>query len=400
MASSAYAPRGGRGRTLIPNIILSIATILVLFVSAELVTRRLLPVANLGNVMQFDPELGWSLIPGSSKHTVDHDRDIDYVITVNSLGMQERESNPFPARGTRRLLFLGDSVAFGTGVGQDWRFTDRMARVVTTDVEVVNAAVPGWGTDQELLYYETMGRDLDPDIVVVTFFMPNDVINNSLDHLYLGTAPKPRFVLDGDSLTLEGVVRPRVEHQHQLRNLLRKSQFLRMVKRRLSPPPRDESNQRIVPTGFHPGQGRISHWSVFDMEEAEEMEGAWRTTEAILERFADDCRRDSVRLVVFVFPSIESDAEWRDRVVHDAGMHDARLDFDAPYLRLARVCRRLDIDFVYPVEAFRDESRSRTLFFEKDGHPNANGHALAAQTLIEWLHDHHHVQYAGEHAGP
>ena len=37
---------------------------------------------------------------------------------------------------------------------------------------------------------------------LATLMIGNDVLNNLLDHLFLHTAPKPRFVLEGDQLRL------------------------------------------------------------------------------------------------------------------------------------------------------------------------------------------------------
>ena len=96
-----------------------------------------------------------------------------------------------------------------------------------------------------------------------------------------------------------------------MRNLLQRSHFLRLVKRRLYPSPRDEAVVGTVPLGFHHSRGRVSHWRVFETDYDEEFAHAWRTTEAILLRFAERCRRDGVQLVVFAFPLVESDDEWR-----------------------------------------------------------------------------------------
>jgi len=381
------------------NIGLSLVTILVVFAGAEIAVRIFFPVENLGNVMQFDPELGWSLVPGSSYHTLDRSRGLDYQIDVNSLGMREREFDPRSRPGTRRLLFLGDSFGFGTGVEMPWRFTDRVARCLDEDVEVINASVPGWGTDQELIYYETRGAQLRPDIVIVTFYMPNDVLNNSLDHLYLGTAPKPRFVLTDDSLEMRLPPRPRIETKFRMRNVLRKSHFLVRVKRRIDQlnEPAAEQNYESLPEGFaSSGVGPRSHWSVFQKEPDENLEAAWQTTEAILTRFSRRCRAEGAELVVFAFPSVEADDQWRSWLLEASGMDADALDFDQPFRRMEQFCSQSGIEFLHPVDTFREASTRRELFLEQDGHPSVDGHAVAAQVLLEWLRDRHHMQYTLE----
>lgn len=396
MTIQTSALRRVRWRGHFVNLALSMAALAVVFVLAELAARALFPVENLGTVVRFDPDLGWSLIPGSRTHSVDRAKGLDYVIQINSLGMRERELQLAPKQGTQRMLFIGDSITFGSGVDSKWRFTDRIGRALTADFEVINAAVPGWGTDQELLYYELFGDQLRPDVVVLTFFMLNDVINNSLDHLYLGTAPKPRFVLRGDSLILERAIRPRLRPGSRIRNVVRQSHFLQLVKRRIDPAPRDrEPVVGSVPPGFDRAHGRVlSHWSVFETGYDSTFETAWRTTEALLLRFSDQCEKRGVKLVLFAFPSVESDERWRAELLRDAGMESAELDFRAPFSRLGEFCRRNGIDFVYPLETFRTEAGLRPLFFEHDGHANRVGHAVAARALLEWLRDHRYLQFA------
>ena len=45
-------------------------------------------------------------------------------------------------------------------------------------VEVVNASVSGWGTDDELQYLTTHGMQWKPDLVVVAMTLHNDISDN------------------------------------------------------------------------------------------------------------------------------------------------------------------------------------------------------------------------------
>ena len=45
-------------------------------------------------------------------------------------------------------------------------------------VEVINAGVGGWGTDQEAIFYLGEGFRYQPDIVLLAFFVRNDVVNS------------------------------------------------------------------------------------------------------------------------------------------------------------------------------------------------------------------------------
>ena len=393
---------GSRWARLGANFLLAATTCAALFIAAEIVTRRFFPVENVGTVIRFDPVLGWSLDPGSRVHVVDRGRGIDYRVRVNSIGMREREvAERQPGRP--RILHIGDSVAFGAGVDARWRCSDFMARALAGTAEVLNTAVPGFGTDQELLLLQRIAPQLEPDIVVLDFFMVNDVINNGLEHLFLGTAPKPRFQVEGDSLVLASPVRrpetPPVRRvAYGFRNLLQESHFLVMLVRglkRAGGAGAETPSHDAFPLGFGRGRGgaSVTHWSVFESPYDAGMEKAWRTTEAILLGVKQYCDRIGADLIVFVFPLIEADDDWRQWLIEGAGVAADRLDFHAPFVRLEGFCGRHGIDCVYPRAEFREAARRRQLYLERDGHPNAYGHALAARVLLEHLRARYSLDY-------
>jgi hypothetical protein len=360
------------------NLILCLATILVLVGTAELVSRALYHPPNLGTVIHFDRNLGWALEPKTRLKSVDHQRSLNYNIRTNSLGMREREFTLDKKSGTRRILFIGDSVTFGTGVDARWRFSDF--------------------TGRELVYFERVAGILQPDVVILTLTVANDVVNNALDHLFLGTAPKPHFVIDGDSLILVNNVQDRPERRESVKTILRRSRFLLFVKRRL-----DRQRHRpvaesfpSVPRGFGRGKTRsgYSHWSVFEKTYEPELESAWRVTEAILSRFADLCKKSNTDLIILGFPlKMEVDKGWRRRILAHVGLDSTIFDFDKPYQRLSAYCANNSMEFYYPLEEFKDAFQHRDLYFERDGHPNKYGHALAARIILRRLREEHGLEF-------
>jgi hypothetical protein len=68
-------------------------------------------------------------------------------------------------------------------------------------VEVINAGVSGWGTDQQLLWLREEGRRYAPDMIVLAFYPGNDFMNNhmALEYANFGGVRKPWFALaDGE----------------------------------------------------------------------------------------------------------------------------------------------------------------------------------------------------------
>ncbi len=388
-------------RRLAGNIALSLGVIAVLLAASEIAVRSYYTPENLGTVFRFDKTLGWALKPNSHLRAVDYQRKLDYMIKINSLGLREREIPVSKGKRGRRILFLGDSVTFGTGVDAEWRYSDFLQRAMGKDNEVLNAGVAGWGNDQELLYFESGGWRLEPDVVIIQLTMANDVLNNMLDHLYLSTAPKPTFVFDGDSLVLINTdfEAPVVPGHVRLRDFVKKSRLLLFVKRRMD----RVKYGRVVRHSVEPLQPgftkdnleqNYSNWSVYQKDYGAEFESGWRVTQAILRRLADRCERMGADLIVFGFPlRIEVDDAWREDLIHRSGIDAEGLDMRRPYDRLAEFCREQDIPLLYPLQEFKDGLKQRYLYVKRDNHPNRYGHALAARILAEELHRRYNMQF-------
>jgi hypothetical protein len=367
------------------NAVLLVVTLVVLLVAAEITLRLVYHPEFLGSVIRYDALLGWRLEPKSSLVNVDEQRDFRYRIEVNSLGLREREVMLAKPAGARRVLVLGDSFAFGVGLDLDERFSDVLDRALPDDVEVINAGVPGWGTDQEMLFYESSLRRLRPDVVVLTFLGQNDVVNNALRSPLIESGTKPRFTCEEDSLVMEPPAPPpELSFGARAKRVLRKSRLLLWVKRRFSM--REYlhhvvEDPRFVTHGYEASR-HLSHWSAYDVRGGKAIDDAWCVTERVIARLFADCRRDAAELVVFAFPSqIEVDEPWRDEMMRRTGVEPQNMDFGLPYRRLGAFCAARGITLLHPIDEFRAASQAQRLYFEHDAHPNAAANALAARVL-------------------
>jgi hypothetical protein len=380
---SADRPRSSTPRR--ANATVLIVTILVLLLGAEGVLRVVYHPPVLGGVIRYDPVLGWSLRPGASVQTDVTERGIRNHIAVNSLGLREREVARTAPPGRRRILILGDSIVFGSGLDAGERFSDVLGRALGDEAEVINAGVPGWGNDQELLFYERTLRALRPHFVVLTFTGNNDVVNNALTGALLEGGAKPRFELAGDTLLVHSPAPdPKPGARARVRAALRHSRLLVFTVRRLKRVSYRHRVQEEAARVYHGFEAyrHLSHWSVYETPGSDAVESAWRVTEAILARFAADCRADSTRLIVFAMPlKLEVDDAWREELVRGTGADASRLDMLRPYRRLSAFCADHGIEYYYPLEEFRAAAVRETLYFDKDSHPNVRGNALAAAFL-------------------
>lgn len=128
---------------------------------------------------RLDPVYGWTWTPGFRGRGLH-----DTTVVVNSLGLRDREYG-FTADDEVRILSLGDSFAFGTGVELEetyGKLLERMlsARFPAATVSVVNAGVVGWSQHQMIRAVSDLHARLQPDLALATFVAGNDVQENGL----------------------------------------------------------------------------------------------------------------------------------------------------------------------------------------------------------------------------
>jgi hypothetical protein len=156
----------------------------------------------------FDSKLGWRNIPNLKSST--HGKPL----TINSRGLRDRERDYERTPETRRILVLGDSYAWGYGVGDDETFSrvlERALGVGTTHWEVINTGVSGWGTDQEYIFFRSEGVKYRPDVVVLAMYLQNDSHNNvAMVQYFLG---KPCFTSTNLAELVPPVIRPKVKER-------------------------------------------------------------------------------------------------------------------------------------------------------------------------------------------
>jgi lysophospholipase L1-like esterase len=91
-------------------------------------------------------------------------------VRVSSLGLRGPEVAARPPAGSRRVLVLGDSVAFGWGLDEAESFPAQLAEALRARgvaAEVLNAGVPGYSTASEAALHRALAPALAPDAVVL-----------------------------------------------------------------------------------------------------------------------------------------------------------------------------------------------------------------------------------------
>lgn len=305
------------------------------------------------NFWRYDELLGWAHREGVSG-TLRHP-DFEILVEISEQGFRDRVYPEPRVAGRSRMLVLGDSFAWGFGVERDeilWEILEARH----PDWEIINTAVSGYGTDQQLLFLESRGLDFRPDVVVLQFH-PNDVEDTAAERRY--GYPKPNFQLDPEArITLHGVPVPRLSWAWRAQRWLGESSYLFNRLRTVGQLVESRAGSGSVNAA---GSGAGAAPRAVRPVDAADAGLDLALTHALLRRMASDCREGGIRFLVVGTPGSRELTEGLFRTLGGLGV---------PYLPLDGALRRRP----------REEIK-----FPHDPHWNARGHQLAADAVEEFL---------------
>jgi lysophospholipase L1-like esterase len=315
---------------------------------AELALRPF--VERLTDLYVVDEALGWRHRPGVAGSYWGE------PVRINAHGMRGPERGPVKPSGARRVLFLGDSVVFGLALADEERtipalLEDELATRTAAPVEVLNAAVCGWSTWQELRFLQAEGERWQPDLVLLGFVL-NDVTERYQLVRFGGSTSGPQLAYaaaDGWRAWLaESGLYLAVRELH-LRRELRAA----------------ELRGPLRPNPYH----------VILDSDTEPVQAAWRQVLPELEAILAWCRERELPLGLVVFP-------------YALQLDDPALD--APQWILTSFAERRALPCLDLLPAFRaaahGEGGSGAVFL--DGlHPTERGSALAAREIARFLRE-------------
>lgn len=377
---------GWRGKAL-----LLLFGLLIGLAAVELALRLLGPripvvhsLTSIATFQTYHPIYGFFHRPGASGW-IETPEFVSHV-AINSRGLREREIAPEKPAGMYRVLMLGDSFVEGSQVPMDQTISRRLeeqlsAVVPTRQVQVINAGNAGFGTAQELLFFEHEGQGYQPDVVVLVYFIDNDLPDNGYRvarERKLDTTRRPFFVPDGSGgLQLRPGAPPDADRIAAVRPLLRRSVTYNLIENFTRwQEARDQEEAQIGknrPTYLH---NPPSEW-----------EEAWSVTELLLARTQASVRASGAEFVVVAAPSffqIDADA-WRWLVGGDTRERN-RYEPEVPNQRLAAIAARQGLhylDLLPAVQASADGGRP--FYYSADGHWTIAGHAFAAEQVAAYL---------------
>ena len=342
-------------------------------------------------VWQFDARLGWHHTPGASGGMVSPSFAVDY--RINAEGLRDREYPREKDPQTWRILAFGDSFAEGWGVEVEESVSKQLEErlreaMPQRKIEVINFGVAGYGTGQELLFFEEVGKPYQPDQVVL-FFYPNDLWNNgNRQGIGAERGYKPFFRLGPDDrLQLFGVPvkkatfwdasarSSRPWYQRLDLHLRQHWHLYVLLDKALRPAPEISGQQRQHYYEGLYGTGDLDRWA-----------SRWELTGRLLQAFHTAVAQAGAELVLVYVPTIVQieEEDWQNK--RDLYGLIGEFDLLRPNRQIAGFAALYGIPLLDLYESFEPASQTQKLYYQ-DSHWTPQGHALAAALIQDYLLD-------------
>jgi hypothetical protein len=253
------------------------------------------------------------------------DDDGGVPVRVNTIGLRGEETTWEKPEGTLRLLGLGDSFTFGG----PW--------------EALNAGVGGYNTRDEVLVLERRWLRLDPDVVLIGFYL-NDAYRDVT------------FLTPEEAQAYETKGFARVSRLWDLLSFrLWQYRLQKHVEQFYRSHYFAEAGDFLENAG---GEGKVVDWSV---------------SRAALARARDLGDKHGFRVALVLFPSLYG------------------LDGDYPFADIHRIvtdaCREMGIPALDLLETFRGRKAADLWVHLRDHHPNEIAHGIIADEIARFLTD-------------
>jgi len=164
---------------MLKKLALMAAGVLVALLAAELLVRaagaapKVYAIRKGRFQLSHNPKIGYEPAP-----LVYTGRDLsfyDYLGASNSLGFRDREHAVAKPKGVYRIVVLGDSIAAGLHVERNEDvfppILEQLLDQAGLHAEVINLAVSGYNTQQEVEMLRDKGLQYHPDLVLVAYTM-------------------------------------------------------------------------------------------------------------------------------------------------------------------------------------------------------------------------------------
>lgn len=339
---------------------------------------------------RMDPDLGWTSYPGlSGWHRVVKPG----YVSINAHGFNDAEVTYEKTDGVFRVAVVGDSFVQAPEVARADNFVSQLqsllngnSNVAGKRYEVLNFGVERYGTAQELLLLRRTVFSFKPDLVILAFYIGNDVRENSLE---LGSSlreQRPYFSVRHSKLERVPGVPDKTSYIIYsgiipLFNRLRLLQYLKEGRDHLR-----------VFSLISPRPGRLVYSEearVFEPGHSAKWDRAWKITEFLIAAFAQEVRDHKAEFLLLTIPdpiSVNPNKALRSKILGDLHL----FDFTYPEKRLSKLASRAGFAIVNSRSDLQQHATETGRFLlgyhmrhGDSEHLNEEGHRQLARVLMK-----------------
>jgi len=288
----------------------------------------------------------------------------DYSFHLNSEGFKDVEFAKAKTAGTIRILGIGDSFAFGV-VPYEYNYltlVEQELKQAGHNIELINMGIPNIGPREYLSLLVREGFVLDPDTVLLSFFIGNDFEierrRSVLSYSYVASL-----------LTYA---------------LARWSKFEGQI---VHGPARYDDNEPTFTDDAYLNL-ELARSTIFRRNNAgfEERLEATMSYLSQIKRLCDDRK---IGLTIALIPDeMQMDTPLQRRVIAASRLSAPAFDFTLPNRLLRARLEELKIDYIDLLTEFSAHAANERLYRRNDSHWNIAGNGLAARILRQHVSAH------------
>ena len=299
-----------------------------------------------------------------------------------TIEIHEREFSIKKPDGFFRIIFIGDSGTYGTGVLEKNTFVHRVREALPTgNYEVINAGIPGFSPAQSFEQFRENLVYLEPDAVIYTMFLANDVLDFLEDpyiDLWNRFIPKVPHWLPFQSSATINYLRLTVA-KYRYKNSGDEGQMARLNKL-------DENGIRLDHnscTGRYRSYLTPLHPKVKNL---------WLQFTNLLKSNQSRFEELDIPFIVFILPThstlkgefVYLNTDDDIPCLENAGLkyEPDKVDPELPLKNMLGLCKDLKLNCINSVPTVK-QTLGLDFYLPNDDHPNEKGHRLLGEILLK-----------------
>jgi|SRR3989344_2751212 len=365
------------------NAILLVLVIFLFLLLFEVILRVVYPQPVLlrshieasPQIFQEGKNIPWELKPLVDTRHLGIFGEWNVSIKTNIFGLRDKDYNL--ESNSNKILFLGDSFTFGYGVEQEESYSEIFEKLIDYNYIVINSGyADGYSPDTFYVYLKDKGLDFNPDLVILGFFIGNDIIDlESNEWVELDEKELPKKVIS-NKVYIDEKNRMRIKGDE---NVINNSPYPNLYKINLFLSYHSHVyvflKDRLKFLFYILTKQNISlDKTIYGNYYDKNLNLLLDKDEKILFEMNSLLNETNKKFVIVLIPSIDQFNEEKDD----------SYDFSNPNKRLLKFGKENNIT-VIDLFPYFENNKPNKLYFSKDGHWNARGHKFAAEIIYNDL---------------